>query len=378
MEKVRLLKASSVYPGYIEYLAQKGVSISGAYKKQMRAILDDRFGWSDYWQTSLPKDSFEVEEIIVNLEEVQKTWAREHDFEYGEDWLLPILEAQIAAYKPDVLLITDYGNVTPEFRLNIKKNHPNVKLIIGWDGVAHNDPELYKGYDMVMSCMPWIAEFYSNNGFDGYFFKYGFLGDILNNIDTTKNKYPLTFVGSIFSGKGFHNVRMRVLSAISKKLPLHVWTISFGKYDLFSRDQIKRIVRFKFKEYFDVFAMSRRRHKPVFGLDMFERLAQSGITLNVHIDATGDAAGNLRLFEATGAGACVITDEKSNIGDYFEVGKEIVTYSDEEDAIQKIKELLENPEKRSSIAKAGQDRTLKDHKIEDSIKKAGEYILKKL
>jgi len=378
MNQVRILKASSVYPGYITYLQKKGVDVIGTYAEQLRTILDDKFGWSDYWQKSLSSAQFLVEEVLVNLEELQKTWAHEQGLVFGEGWLLEILEAQIATFKPDVLLLTDYGNITPEFRIRMRELYPNIKLIIGWDGVAHNDPELYKGYDMVMSCMPWIADFYTKHGFDGYFFKYGFSSDILDSIDQTENKYPLTFVGSIFSGSGFHNTRMKVLNYISKKLPLHIWTGSFKTYDVCSKAQIKRILKGQFTQYLNVFRMSMKRHAPVFGLDMFERLAQSGITLNVHIDATGDSAGNLRLFEATGAGACVVTDAKSNISDYFVPGTEVVTYTSEQDAVEKIRELLNNPEKRKQIAKAGQARTLRDHKMEDSIRAAGAYILDKL
>ena len=42
-----------------------------------------------------------------------------------------------------------------------------------------------------------------------------------------------------------------------------------------------------------------------------------------------DNATNMRLFEATGCGAMLITDAKQNLGDLFSVGVEIVAYRDE-------------------------------------------------
>ncbi|MFO0210108.1 MAG: glycosyltransferase, partial [Pseudanabaena sp.] len=70
---------------------------------------------------------------------------------------------------------------------------------------------------------------------------------------------------------------------------------------------------------------------------------------------------NMRLFETTGVGSCLITDWKQNINDLFEPDREVVTYRSSSECIEKVKWLLSNPLEAEKIAKAGQHRTLKDH-----------------
>ena len=69
----------------------------------------------------------------------------------------------------------------------------------------------------------------------------------------------------------------------------------------------------------------------------------------------------MRLYEATGMGACLVTDQKSNLANLFKIDEEIVAYNNPEEAAEKIRYLINNPEVARQIAKAGQDRTLKDH-----------------
>ena len=60
-------------------------------------------------------------------------------------------------------------------------------------------------------------------------------------------------------------------------------------------------------------ALAARSHPPLFGLDMFQGLRDSQVTLNTHIDISPRSASNMRLFEATGAGSCLLTDRKENL-----------------------------------------------------------------
>jgi spore maturation protein CgeB len=69
----------------------------------------------------------------------------------------------------------------------------------------------------------------------------------------------------------------------------------------------------------------------------------------------------MRLFEATGTGALLITDLKSNLGEYFKIGTEVLAYETFDEAADLVKWSLYNAEKASEIATAGQRRTLLDH-----------------
>jgi spore maturation protein CgeB len=69
----------------------------------------------------------------------------------------------------------------------------------------------------------------------------------------------------------------------------------------------------------------------------------------------------LRLYEATGMGALLLTDWKDDLGDIFETDREVVTYRSPEECAEKARYYLDHPDERAAIAEAGQRRTLRDH-----------------
>jgi spore maturation protein CgeB len=93
---------------------------------------------------------------------------------------------------------------------------------------------------------------------------------------------------------------------------------------------------------------------------MFQILSESKITLNHHGDVA-PYANNMRLFEATGMGTLLITDWKLNLTEMFEPGREVVTYHTFEECAERIVYYLEHEKERDEIAKAGQQRTLREH-----------------
>jgi len=112
----------------------------------------------------------------------------------------------------------------------------------------------------------------------------------------------------------------------------------------------------------------------IFGLEMYAKLQASKICLNHHIAAAGNAAANMRLFEATGMGSCLLTDWKVNLGELFEPDKEVVTFRSTAEAIEKITWLLNDEPSRCVIAKAGQSRALNSHNLAEKLREFGEYI----
>ena len=83
---------------------------------------------------------------------------------------------------------------------------------------------------------------------------------------------------------------------------------------------------------------------------------------------------NMRMFEATACGALLITQDVPYLDTLWELGKEIVVYKDKEEMHKLIKYYLEHEDEAKKIAKAGNARTMKDHKYSDRIKIIGEKI----
>ena len=115
----------------------------------------------------------------------------------------------------------------------------------------------------------------------------------------------------------------------------------------------------------------------VWGRSMFQILHNSKITINHH-GSIPPYANNMRLYEATGVGTLLITDWKKNITDMFEPDKEIVVYRTPEECAELVQYYLDHDKEREKIAKAGQERTIREHtyhqRMEELIEIVGRYL----
>jgi hypothetical protein len=104
-----------------------------------------------------------------------------------------------------------------------------------------------------------------------------------------------------------------------------------------------------------------RCHPPVTGTDYLALLRSAGAVVHRGIDALGACGGALRLFEVTGVGAALLVEDSPTVRELFAVGTEVLTYENVDEAIEKARWLSSHPEEREQIARAGQERTLRDH-----------------
>jgi len=77
----------------------------------------------------------------------------------------------------------------------------------------------------------------------------------------------------------------------------------------------------------------------------------------------------MRLFETTGLGCALLTDAKDDLSEYFEVGKEILTYDSFVDLVEKVKYLQNNPSEVKKLGENAQKRTLECHNTDIQISK---------
>ncbi|HUX35675.1 MAG TPA: glycosyltransferase [Candidatus Paceibacterota bacterium] len=71
-----------------------------------------------------------------------------------------------------------------------------------------------------------------------------------------------------------------------------------------------------------------------------------------------------RMFEIPACGGFLLTGYAKGLERYYEIGKEIVVYKDEKEIPELVKYYLEHEEERKKIARAGYERTIKDHTYE--------------
>jgi hypothetical protein len=86
--------------------------------------------------------------------------------------------------------------------------------------------------------------------------------------------------------------------------------------------------------------------------------SESQVVFNTSI--AGDVT--MRIFEGSATGALVLTDSTANgLPELFKLGAEIVTYTDDDDLLEKVHYYLAHADEREMIARAGQQRTLSQH-----------------
>ena len=107
--------------------------------------------------------------------------------------------------------------------------------------------------------------------------------------------------------------------------------------------------------------LRRSCQRPAWGDDLYAVYGSHLLVVHKNIDVAEKSASAKRLFEATGMGACVVTEESDDLENLFVPDVEIVTYSDLDDCATRIEQLLEEPDKAARIGERGQARTLADH-----------------
>jgi glycosyltransferase involved in cell wall biosynthesis len=331
---------------------------SAPYAQQREELLDQCFGTSDFYSRHLKALGHEVQDLIVNCVPLQEAWAREHGARYSAlalrvphrlfrlpfighrlaalPGLVEIAVAQVEAFAPDVLYCQDLSFFPPEVLARLR-NH--VRLIVGQIACPLPPESFLKGYDLILTSFPHFVPRLRAMGVASEYFRIGFDTRVLEKLGEEPKDVEASFVGGI---SRHHGKAIPVLEYLARNTPIQFF--GYGADSLDADSPIRA-----------------RHHGEVWGLDMYRALARSRITLNRHINVAENYANNMRLYEATGVGALLLTDRKDNLGELFEIGKEVVAYSSAEEAAELIRYYLAHPDEAQAIARAGQARTLREH-----------------
>ncbi len=151
--------------------------------------------------------------------------------------------------------------------------------------------------------------------------------------------YEVSFIGTP------NELRERVLNSISN-FNLNIWGPK-----VWEETELKKFYR-----------------GSVFGPELDQIYRQSKIVINSHNPTEKASGTNLRDFEAPGNGALLVSDYNNAVADIFKENEEAVFYRNVGELSAKVSYYLENEDKLSDIAKAGQMLVFRKHTIEDRVK----------
>lgn len=422
---VRIAELHYDTPKVALYKNNRGLELH-PYTEQQQVLFQNAYVYADSLSRAMRSLGHDAHEIVYDLEILQKTWAKEKGIKYDSDhWRYDIILAQLEDLRPDVVYFQDIHSLPYSIRKNLKAYFPFIRLTVicrGYPGVSSDTLHQLADADVLLVGSPVLVEKCTDAGLRPHLVYHSFDEAILEKIGANdpvehNPKYDFTFIGS--SGYGYgpgHQSRYWALVDLIQRTNLELWVHDRVKKQSglkIAKAQMRKSLK-RFLEYADVEILDKtltsglmpnklrrvilevieekpeapeqnqcdvtnddrilptkplremfphRCHAPVFGIEMYRILHQSKVTFNKHSDPAEDTVDNMRMFEATGVGTCLLTDTGKNMSDLFQEDHEVVTYSSIEECIEKASYLLEHDDVRRQIAAAGQRRTLKDHTV---------------
>jgi hypothetical protein len=377
---MRILVLNADYPRFLAwfYRRQRGLE-NACYAEQMAARNASLFGVADFYSRNFAALGHRAAEIHVNNPWLQAAWAREHGMasEAPEPpggtgrrelprWLQraakplkpvlrplarkiglspkldgqaeQILLAQIEEFRPDLIINQDVFYVGTDVIRRIRRiGNPT---IIGQVGIVPSRGEDWKVYDLMISLLPAVVRSFRTLGIRAEVNHLAFEPAVLDALPAAPvSDIDVSFVGTVSVD---HQQRIALLEAVAGRYDLKLWG---------NRPQTLPASS----------PLHRCFQGEVWGTDMYQVLRRSRITLNSHIDLAGHEAGNMRLFEATGVGAFLLTDFKDNLHTLFAPDREVAVWRSIEDCLDVIGRSIGDNIGRAAIARAGHARTMAQH-----------------
>ncbi len=347
---MKFLQVHTFYEQYLnEFYQRRPALLRASHEEHIQALLEDVFAVSHMLPPWLKPLGYDAHLVIANNVIAQYQWASHHgvSIKNAEDWRDEILLAQVEALQPDILYFGDPIVFHSRF---VRKLKWKPRFIFGWRAAPIPVGTDWSEFDLMLSHLTVCRQHALQIGAKAAeFFFPGFPPAVAEAVRDTAPTYDVVFSGQWSSMHGARNLMLKELTEQargSSAFKLGLYLPDYGNLP----PEVKAF-----------------NHGARWGMDMFRALRTGRINVNAESDMNRGEAGNMRLFETTGVGAFLLTEDQPNIRRYFEPGVEIETFRNHAELLEKIKFYLANPEKREAIARRGQERCLREYSMEKRV-----------
>jgi hypothetical protein len=346
---MKFLQIHNFYPAYLaqHYAAQPHL-LDATHDDQMQSLLADGFSAGHMWAPALASSGHTTRLLITSDVVSQFRWAQENieqlRLKKKSAWVREIALEQVNRFQPDVLHLADPITFDMDFVRSLKQRP---QWVIGWRAAPTPEAVDWKGMDLFLSHLDTCVKFAWRHGVrDARTFYPGFPRWVADKVAAESREYDLVFSGQWSPD---HERRNKLITKLAKASLGKDRPFSFGLFlECSDPASLPDAVR-------------KLNQGSRWGMEMYRALRRGRVVLNAEIDMARGNAGNMRLFETTGVGSCLLTEHHANVGQYFDPTKEIVTFKGAEDCLQKLHNLLDHPEHIDAFARAGQSRCLSEH-----------------
>lgn len=322
---------------------------NGSYQEELDKVLGFQFGTSDFYSREFRKIGWDALDIIANHEPLQRLWKRENKVNPNTSHIQTALR-QIEEYNPDIVFVQDLSFFDVVSLGFLSRKY----LLVAQCSCALTETNKVKAFHTIFTSFPHFVPKLKALGVNAVYMPLAFHESVLT--EPVKRDIDVSFVG----GLGWQWVKGReVLDAVAREIPTFQWW-GYGA-DRLPDGPLKEKYR-----------------GPAWGRDMYSIYKRSKIVINRHGEIAGNYANNMRMYEATGCGAALVTELKDNLLSMFEYG-EMCAYDSPSNAVGVIRLMLEHWQGSGvDIAKRGQNRTLAEHTYAHRIPKIAEVLTEAL
>lgn len=249
---------------------------------------------------------------------------------------------KIDQFKPDLVIVSKGENILSETVSKISEK----TIIVNWFTDYFADykriREWISAYNVFFTGDRTDVKSYRKKGYKNlYCLPYA--GPLFTT-GTSKKKYDVVFIGT------FNKTREYLFDNLDQ-LNLKIWGDKrWGKSKL-KNNYMGKWLNFN---------------------EMMRVLKDSKIVINNHQNRVL----NMRVYEATAAGALLITDYSPDLPLMYKIGIEVVVYNNKIDLYEKVKHYLERDIQRERIANAGCNRVKKEHNYSNRLQKMFSVVMR--
>lgn len=305
----------------------KGLKETWGYEQRVEQLNGLLFGTSFFYSTAFKRMGWQAEDVIAN-----------------DPLSFPhpgMAFSFIMSKEPDVIYCQDLSFLSDQEIYVIKAR--GIKLVCQHSCPWAGNDRISK-FDLVFTSFPHYLPRISALGTQAEFLPIAFGEQVLDYVHPSHRDIDIAFVGGVGGGalgSGHWGKGTELLEDVAKAYgPAFHW-YGYGVDNL------------------PTYSALRACYKgAAWGIDQYKIYARSKIVINRHGEVAEGYSNNMRMFEATGMGACLFTEYSRNLHQYFNPS-ECCGYN-ANDLIERLSNVLAI-DWWSDVGMAGQARTLQDH-----------------
>lgn len=304
------------------------------------AFLADRYGACHILKPALTGDR---DTFFTNGddERLQRAWAREQGMT-GSATLADILLAQIEHHRTEVFYNVDPMRYGDAFLARLPGC---VRRTVAWRAAPSGKARFLK-HDIIVNNFPsLLAEYRAQQVRAEYFFP-GHDPVMDDYAQRSERPIDVLFVGGY---SRYHRRRAEMLRKVARLGDTHnvVFCLDTSRFTRLAESPLGWVGPLRRERRpTEIRAVARA---PVFGRALYELLGSARIVINGAIDMAGPDRGNMRVWEAMGCGAALVSDAGTYPAGMLD-GETMAIYRDGSEAVAAIETLLRDDDGRAQLA----------------------------